>query len=130
MSAERQAFELELRPAAESVAQARRSVDGLRGVLREELLEDLRLLVSELVTNSVRHAGLATSDRVELRIVVGPKTVRTEIADPGPGFLPPPSDPVAGAPSGWGLFLVERLADRWGVDRRDGHTRVWFELDR
>jgi len=31
--------------------------------------------------------------------------------------------------SGWGLFLVDRMADRWGVDRSEG-TRVWFELER
>ena len=72
----------------------------------------------------------AHADALTLRVVVGRSLVLTEVTDRGPGF-----DPArAGGPredhTGWGLFLVERLAHRWGV-ARDGHsTRVWFELKR
>jgi anti-sigma regulatory factor (Ser/Thr protein kinase) len=123
-------IDIQLAPAANSVAQARTRLDALRGTVKDDLLEDLRLLVSEVVTNSVRHAGLGPRDSVAVHVVAEPTYVRAEVVDPGPGFDPPPRGPTAGAASGWGLFLVERIADRWGIDHRDGHTRVWFEIDR
>jgi anti-sigma regulatory factor (Ser/Thr protein kinase) len=66
---------------------------------------------------------------VGLHVVAEPERVRAEIVDTGRGFEPPSTGPAAGAGSGWGLFLVEHVADRWGVDHLDGHTRVWFEID-
>jgi anti-sigma regulatory factor (Ser/Thr protein kinase) len=123
-------IDIALAPAANSVAQARARLDALRGIVQDDLLEDLRLLMSEVVTNSVRHAGLGPRDWVAVHVVAQPTYVRAEIVDAGPGFDPPAHGPAAGAASGWGLFLVERIADRWGIDHRDGHTRVWFELDR
>jgi anti-sigma regulatory factor (Ser/Thr protein kinase) len=122
--------DIELRPAADSVAVARARLDALQGVVKEEMLDDLRLLVSEVVTNSVRHAGLRPSDRVDVHVIVEPRRVRAEVVDPGTGFEPPAHPPTVGASAGWGLFLVGRVASRWGVDRTDGHTRVWFEIDR
>jgi anti-sigma regulatory factor (Ser/Thr protein kinase) len=123
--------EMELEPTANSVAEARaRLEEGLRGAIKDRVLEDLRLLVSELVTNSVRHAHLRGRDRVDVRVEAEPDRVRAEVTDPGPGFERPLAAPEAGACSGWGLFLVGRIANRWGVDHDDGHTRVWFELDR
>jgi anti-sigma regulatory factor (Ser/Thr protein kinase) len=122
-------IDIELAPKADSVAHARARLDALRGVVKDHVLDDLRLLVSEVVTNSVRHAGLGPQDAVGVRVVADPEHVRAEIVDPGPGFERPERGPAAGAGSGWGLFLVEHVADRWGVDRQDGHTRVWFEID-
>ncbi len=122
-------IDVELAPSADSVATARARLEQLRGTVKDELLDDLRLLVSEVVTNSVRHAGLGPRDAVEVRVVAKSDSVRAEILDDGPGFRAPQSGPAAGAGSGWGLFLVGRVADRWGVDRSDGRTRVWFELD-
>jgi hypothetical protein len=55
--------------------------------------------------------------------------VRVEVGDLGPGFDPGPRDLDRESPSGWGLYLVDQLADRWGVTRAGG-TRVWFEIDR
>ena len=52
--------------------------------------------------------------------------MRVEVADRGPGFDPRLADDRAG--SGWGLYLVDQLADRLGVSRTDG-TTVWFEID-
>ena len=129
MTAPRQ-IEIDLAPAASSVADARARLEPLRGLVDDTRLEDLRLLISEVVTNSIRHAELGPSDAVHVRVSAGPACVRAEILDAGPGFLAPARDPVAGAASGWGLYLVERVADRWGVDRSNGYTRVWFELDR
>jgi anti-sigma regulatory factor (Ser/Thr protein kinase) len=111
----------------DAAAKARRAISSLRGDLDPSVRETLRLLVTELVGNSVRHAA---ADAVTLRVEVGPTAVLTEVTDSGPGF-----DPArAGAPredhSGYGLFLVERLAARWGVARAGRATRVWFELPR
>ena len=118
---------LQLGASMEAAATARRALARLRADIDPPLLETLRLLVTELVTNSIRHAR---SDAVVLRVLVGPAAVWTEVTDTGPGF-----DPAAtGAPrddrSGWGLFLVERLADRWGASHDEGATKVWFELRR
>jgi anti-sigma regulatory factor (Ser/Thr protein kinase) len=89
----------------------------------------LRLLVSELVTNSIRHGGDA-EESVALNASIDGATIRVEVRDRGAGFAvatPVPRGSTSGL-GGYGLFLVERMASRWGVDTDDG-TRVWFELD-
>ena len=120
---------LKLHGGPEAGARARRALSRLRADIDPPLMETLRLLVTELVSNSVRHAH---SETVVLKIVVGRSAVITEVTDEGPGFEPGPPEPAAGhsSESGWGLFLVERLANRWGVVQDAGTTRVWFELVR
>jgi anti-sigma regulatory factor (Ser/Thr protein kinase) len=86
----------------------------------------LRLLVSELVTNAVRHVN-RSSQPIVLAVRIDEGAVRVEVGDGGAGFRPGKPKP-RGADGGFGLFLVERMATRWGVDTQDG-TRVWFELD-
>lgn len=110
-----------------AAAKARRSLATLRGELDAPVLETLRLLVTELVTNSVRHAR---ADTVRLRVLIGKSAVRTEVTDAGPGFDPPEVGSLSSDRTGWGLFLVERLATRWGVDRNGSRTSVWFEVRR
>jgi anti-sigma regulatory factor (Ser/Thr protein kinase) len=111
----------------DAAAHARRALATLRTDLDPPLEETLRLLVTELVANSVRHAK---ADAVTLRVVVGPSAVRTEVTDSGPGFDPSRTGSPRDDHTGWGLFLVERLADRWGVAKAGEATRVWFELAR
>jgi anti-sigma regulatory factor (Ser/Thr protein kinase) len=111
----------------DAAAKARRGLSRLRGDLDAPLMENLRLLVTELVTNSVKHTGART---IELTVQVGPSTVRTEVSDAGPGFDPEETGTPADDHTGWGLFLVERLAEQWGVDKDGGASRVWFELRR
>lgn len=96
--------------------------------IEEALLHNARLLVSELVTNSVRHAGAGEEDSLLLEVLLSPDGLRIEVADDGPGFEARSGFPGLEQVSGRGLFLVERIADRWGV--ADHGTRVWFELDR
>lgn len=96
--------------------------------LPTSLRADLQLLVSELVANSVRHAALAHDDWIRLWARVGPATVRVEVSDPGKGFLSKEPGPEGVPQPRSGLWLVENLADRWGMER-DGVTRVWFETD-
>jgi anti-sigma regulatory factor (Ser/Thr protein kinase) len=92
-------------------------------------MADVRLLVSELVTNSVRHSGSGPPESVGLDVAVDSDTIRVEVRDPGSGFEPRARDVDRNRPGGWGLYLVDRLADRWGVVRNH-FTRVWFEIDR
>jgi anti-sigma regulatory factor (Ser/Thr protein kinase) len=89
------------------------------------------LLTSELVTNSVRHAGLGKDAWVELDLSLTQERLRVEVRDEGPGFAHPLTSIQADRAepeSGWGLYLVERLSDSWGVEGI-APTRVWFELD-
>ena len=68
-------------------------------------------------------------DQIRLEIVMGAEALRVEVVDPGRGFVPREPSPDMERGGGWGLYLVEELADRWGVETQVG-TRVWFELDR
>jgi anti-sigma regulatory factor (Ser/Thr protein kinase) len=104
---------------------ARRALRSLNGSIDPELAEDVRLLVSELVTNSLRHTGSAS---IELEVWGSDEVVRVDVSDRGAGF-DVKGPPRPGKASGWGLFMVDRLADRWGVET-NGNTRVWFELIR
>jgi anti-sigma regulatory factor (Ser/Thr protein kinase) len=121
-------IDLHLRSTPDSPAVARHALEGLAPHLPPPVLEDIRLLVSELVTNSVRHAGLGPDAKIGLRVNVRPEVVRVEVSDPGPGFEPSQESPSIYQDSGWGLYLVGQVASRWGVDL-DKHTRVWFEID-
>jgi len=111
----------------EAAAHARRALSRLRGDLDAPLLETMRLLVTELIANSVKHAS---ADAVGLKVVVAQGAVLVEVSDEGPGFEPIDRSQGQDEASGWGLFLVERLADRWGVAHDEAATRVWFELKR
>ncbi len=116
-----------LRGGPEAAAKARRALSKLRADVDPPLMETLRLLVTELVSNSVRHAY---ADTVVLKVLVGRTVVLTEVTDEGPGFDPADAAKPGTEDSGWGLFLVERLAQRWGVAQKDDATKVWFELRR
>jgi anti-sigma regulatory factor (Ser/Thr protein kinase) len=113
--------------APQSVPSARHALDGLYGELGEELHDTAVLLISELVTNSVKHSKVRAGV-IELVATMTPRYVRVEVSDDGEGFDLQPA-PHTDSDSGRGLGLVQELADRWG--RPTGmRTCVWFELDR
>lgn len=85
----------------------------------EPRFEDVVLVVSELVTNSVRHGA---SNGIDVTVTAGDGQIRVEVADDGPGFSI--DDPRG---SGYGLSIVEKLADRWGMRKHPKFT-VWAEL--
>jgi serine/threonine-protein kinase RsbW len=117
--------ELHLPPTPESVGEAREKlVEALSPRLEGDRLETLRLLVSELVTNAVRHGDHVHS--LEIRATWG-EHVRVEVIGHGQRFAPPPRSHDAEEPGGYGLYLVGTLAGRWGVESDDS-TTVWFEL--
>jgi anti-sigma regulatory factor (Ser/Thr protein kinase) len=122
-------FKLRLPGGPAAASNARRALSHLRGDFDEPTMETVRLLVTELVANSVRHAKARC---VSVRAVVTGSGLWLEVADEGPGFEVETSvrRGTQNDESGWGLFLVERLAHRWGVDREGDATRVWFELRR
>lgn len=89
------------------------------------LCDHVLVMVSELVTNSVLHGGASEGDEIELSLSWRPEALRVEVLDKGPGFGASLADPDR--QGGWGLQLVEKMADRWGVIRTDA-TIVWFEM--
>ncbi len=90
--------------------------------------DELELLVSELVTNAVRHSGVEGDSTIWLEVAVGPSHIRLEVADEGPGFEPPSAaDLELPRIGGFGLVFVNQLCDRWGVVQDSG-THVWAEL--
>jgi len=124
---ERSTRTLDAEPSA--VAEARHwaaSVTG--GLLGADQAQSLRLIVSELVTNALRHG--ADGERIDLAVTPKAQFLCVQVTDDGPGLAPRPraldSEEEEG---GFGLFFVEQLARRWGVTREDRRTRVWFELD-
>lgn len=121
-------FAFDIAVDAGAPATARRRVKAaLEGRVEPGTLEQLELLVSELVTNVVRHARSEAGDCLSLELYLRGDDVRVEVADcAGREFdAAPAPDPERGR--GYGLFLVENLSRDWGVEQ-DGGTRVWFEL--
>ena len=107
-------------------AAARHAVDSVQGTVADDLIPDVKLLVSELVSNAVKYGGEgALGLHIDAR---GPRKLRVEVIDQGAGFVPVARDRRATDVGGWGLHLVQTLSDRWGV--YEGSTHVWFEIDR
>ncbi|MBV9213493.1 MAG: ATP-binding protein [Actinobacteria bacterium] len=119
-------FELAGGPYA--VTAARLALSELEEMVDEAQAFDVRLLVSELVTNSVKHADAGPDESIALNLTIDDETIRCEVRDGGPGFEPPEIQEQEAGDRGWGLFFVEQIADRWGV-RRDPAI-VWFEIRR
>src|SRR5205807_7359921 len=103
------AFDLEFNPSPSMIRTARDAAGVLSPQLAPGMLDDVRLLVSELVTNCVRHAGLHPEDWIRIRLSIGGGHVRGEISDSGKGFEPQ-LPPESLAESGWCLYLLERIA--------------------
>lgn len=95
--------------------------------LPEEAHKQVMLLASELVTNAVRHGGAGEGERIGVAVWATDGGVGVEVTDGGPGFTPAGRADPLDEPGGWGLVLVEKMSDRWGVVR-DQRTHVWFEL--
>jgi anti-sigma regulatory factor (Ser/Thr protein kinase) len=126
---DRPRLRLALAPSLEAPTFARRALDGLREELTSDELFTARLLMSELVSNVVRHAAAASPPRATASVWLSNARLRVDVVDRGDGFRPklPPID--APKETGWGLPLVAELADDWGVVPTQG-SWVWFEIAR
>lgn len=106
--------------------QARRAIERMTGRIAADIVPDVKLLVSELITNSVKYGGQGA---VTLKFESDdPRRLRVEVIDQGVGFVPVARNRPATEVGGWGLHLVQTLSNRWGV--YEGSTHVWFEIDR
>lgn len=106
-----------------TVREARGALDGLNGHFPKARLYDASLCLSELVSNAVQHPD--PGGKVGLTLALDDDRLRVEVADPGDGFEPAP--PTKGDERGWGLYIVDSLADSWGVEAGE-RTVVWFEI--
>ena len=113
---------------AGAVSEARRWTASVAGaLLGEDQAENLRLVISELVTNALRHG--AEGQRIDLAVTPKPEFLCVQVTDDGPGLAPRPRALETDDNGGFGLFFVEQLTRRWGMTRENRRTRVWFELD-
>jgi anti-sigma regulatory factor (Ser/Thr protein kinase) len=109
----------------DSVGSARREV--LRGCAWDvRQLDVIRLMLSELITNAVIHGGVGPDAELRIDRVLDDATVTFRVYDRGDGFAQPDFERPQGD-RGFGLFLVDRLARRWGVTPAPGGSSVWFE---
>ena len=117
----------ELSNGPNAAREARREIAGVAPSLPDDVVDDVTLLVSELVTNSFRHSGGGEGDSISLRVDLTGSTVRIEVSDHGNARTPSIRDP--GDDGGWGLRIVDSVADRWGTDAIAGGRVVWFEVE-
>ncbi len=104
-------------------AQARRIIaEELSAVLSPRELDDVKLMVSELVTNGIVHGHREDEAPVMLDLCVN-EDIRCAVLDRGSGFAKRVREPE---PGGWGLRLIEQLSDRWGMECSPQRTEVWF----
>ena len=94
--------------------------------LDEDDLADVVVLVSELVTNAVRHGGAHEGETIVVLLAIAPQVLRVEICDRGAGFTAPAWPRPRAGGGGNGLVLLARMSSSWGVACDDG-TCVWFE---
>jgi len=125
-----QTLELKLPSDGNAPAAARRQVAD-SGVVERKRLPDALLLISELVTNAVKH-GPSNDGSIDLKIYADPGRLRVEVEADGAGFTPPADwDLVVPQSGGMGLRLLRSMADRWGIDPSPSALRtvVWFEFE-
>lgn len=119
---------------ADAPTRARHAAAAVLGHCAPERRDAILLVISELVTNAVRHGSAETTDRVALHLRDRDGTLRVEVVDGrvlgGVVAEAPPRDHAADEQrSGWGLSIVAQLTDRWGVERGPARTCVWCEID-
>jgi anti-sigma regulatory factor (Ser/Thr protein kinase) len=122
-------LELSVPPSLSALEEVRRSFDALG--LPPDVRDDAQLLVTELVSNSIRHAGLQADERIRIWAGWSGRRLKVIVRDRAEGRLARIAGsirPLPGAESGWGLFIVNQLASRWGAVN-DGGAGYWFELD-
>ena len=107
--------------------EARRALVASNGALPSSVRDDVLLLVTELVTNAVRHANSGPDGVVRVELGRWTDFVRVAVSDEGTGFTA--EAPVRRGPAdGWGLSFVDQIADRWAIIPTVSGTCAWFEV--
>ena len=124
-------LKLRFRARPENLRRIRRALEEMG--LPDQVMREGTLLTSELVTNSIRHAGLGPDDYIDVAATWSGTVLRVIVRESGSGGPPPEIvagsiRPSPGGQSGWGLYLVDRLATRWGTNL-EGSAGFWFELE-
>jgi anti-sigma regulatory factor (Ser/Thr protein kinase) len=119
----------EIAATSEAPTVARRWLDDISDLrVLGQVAFDVRLLVTELVTNSVRHAGLDECALITVMLELSDARVRVEVRDPGDGFAFPVRPQKLTIEGGRGLQILAAIAHRWGIERSEP-IAVWFEID-
>ena len=117
-----------LDPVRVSVPEARRlACDFAAAWMTEDQVTKLRVAVTEVVANAVRHSG--SEEQIRMILTAKEEFLCVRVIDGGSGLVPMPGAMSSEPGAGYGLFLVEQLTRRWGMTREDNRTRVWFEID-
>ena len=111
-----------------AAAAARQALREENGELPATVRDDVLLLVSELVSNAVLHAGAGPERPLQVQLLRGPRWLVVTVSDEGPGFRWHPNVEPRNESGGWGLYLVDQIADCWGVECTASGARVWFEI--
>jgi anti-sigma regulatory factor (Ser/Thr protein kinase) len=120
--------ELALVAEPRAVRQARLWLSSLASECVDETRRpDLALVMTEVVTNAVRHG--AAGGALLVAATPKPQFLCVQVTDEGPGLVPSPGAMASDEHGGFGLFIIERLTRRWGMTRENRRTRVWFEFD-
>jgi serine/threonine-protein kinase RsbW len=109
---------------------ARQSIKLLEAYVPAEVIDDVNLLVSELVTNGVKYATMMDEASIALDAYSNGRALRVEVTNAGAARVANPltRQSLQTAESGWGLIILTKIASRWGVTT-NGETQVWFEID-
>jgi len=118
---------IDLPPEPASARRARDQLEAFRGSLDEDVFVDLCLLVDELVVEALRSPDGETHRPIELRAEDEGDRVRVVVAEGGGAYRLPSRRPEPGE-AGFGLHLVQRLSDRWGMRRDRDRATVWLEM--
>jgi anti-sigma regulatory factor (Ser/Thr protein kinase) len=121
-------FELSMQGGVDAAYAARRAIEANDPALPPTVRDDVALLVTELVTNAVLHGGARTDRPIKLEFRRESGQIRVEVIDPGAEFQSPSSPPNGDSSGGWGLFFVDKIAQRWGIRPAPSGTCVWFEM--
>ena len=113
----------ELPPTADSIGRARGIIRDLDADLPGDVVDDAELLVSEVVTNAIRHGG----PLIKLSLLVDDHGLTIRVYD-GARTMPVPRHPDVDVPSGRGLQIVEQVASAWGIVLEPTGKTVWFRV--
>ncbi len=115
-------------PSSVAVARRRLAADLATAGIYESAVGDAALVISELLSNAIRHAAPLPGSTVRVAWTLNDDALRVAVSDAGGGPMPRVTQASPAAPGGRGLGIVETLSARWGVLRDDGETTVWAVL--